>query len=124
MSETSASGAAARAAGAEPSASARGRGRWIGRVIAWIAGILLVGLYVYETIAAVGNFIGMSGFLGSAFGPLPWFLLVVGMALPAIALILALVAGRGRGPGMRLLLLATGLTAVAAIHLEIMHLIS
>lgn len=107
-----------------PASPVRGRGRWIGAALAWIVGILLVGLYAYETIAAVGNFIGMSGFLGSAFGPLPWFLLVAGMVFPAIALVISLIAGRGRGPAMRLLLLAAGLTGVAAIHLEIMHLIS
>ncbi|MGO3147858.1 MAG: hypothetical protein ACTIJ6_09285 [Leucobacter sp.] len=92
--------------------------------MAWVAGIILVGLYGYATVAAVGNLMGMSTFLGGALGPLPWTLLGVAVGVPALALVISLLVARGRGAGVRLLLIATGLCVTAAIHLEIMHLIS
>lgn len=95
-----------------------------GRIAAWVAGILLVALYGYSVVAAVGNLVGMSGFLGAVFGPLPWMLLWAGAIVPVVALVVTLILGRGRTAGMRLLLLATGLCVAAAIQLEIMHLIS
>lgn len=95
-----------------------------GRIAAWAAGVVLFGLYVYATVAAVGNLIGMSTYLGAILGPLPWVLLGVAIAIPAIALVVSLLLGRGRGAGVRILLLAAGLCVTAAIHLEIMHLIS
>lgn len=58
-------------------------------ILAWIAGLLLTGLYAYATVAAVGNFIGMSRFLGNVLGPLPWTLLSVAMVVPAVFLILS-----------------------------------
>lgn len=96
----------------------------VGRILAWIAGIVLIGLYGYATAAAVGNLMGMSAFLGAALGPLPWTLLGVAIGVPALALVISLFLARGRGAGVRILLLATGLCVTAAIHLEIMHLIS
>lgn len=113
----------AEARGPEPLAVRPG-GSKTGLVLAWAAGALICGLYAYATVAAVGNFIGMSAFLGSELGPLPWALLGLGVVLPAVVLVIVLIAGRRRSAGVRVLLLATGLTAVAAIHLEIMHLIS
>ncbi|KAF5287531.1 hypothetical protein FQR65_LT21016 [Abscondita terminalis] len=95
-----------------------------GRIAAWVAGVLLTGLYAYAIAAAVGNLIGMSTFLGDTFGVLPWVMLGAGIAVPALAFIVALLIGRGRGPGVRILILATGLCVAAAIQLEIMHLIS
>ncbi len=95
-----------------------------GRILAWVAGLLLLGLYGYATVAAVGNLMGMSTYLGPLLGPLPWILLGVAIALPMISLTVALLLARRRGAGIRLLLLATGLCVTAAIHLEIMHLIS
>ena len=93
-------------------------------ILAWIAGLSLTGLYAYATVAAVGNFLGMSKFLGNVLGPLPWTLLIVAMVVPAVSLVTALVLSRRRGVLTRLLLLAAGLCVTAAIHLEIMHLIS
>lgn len=95
-----------------------------GRIATWIAGILLLGLYVYATIAAVGNYVGMTTFLGGALGTLATTLLIVAIGVPAVALIVSLVIARGRGGLTRLLLVAAGLCVTAAIHLEIMHLIS
>ncbi|MFC5338685.1 hypothetical protein [Leucobacter denitrificans] len=95
-----------------------------GRIIAWVVGVLLVGLYGYATVAAIGNLMGMSTYLGAVLGPFPWVLLGVAIAIPAIALGVALLLARGRGAGVRLLMIAAGLCVTAAIHLEIMHLIS
>lgn len=94
------------------------------RISTWAIGLVLVALYVYATVAAVGNLIGMGAFLGDAFGVLPWVLLGVGVAVPAISLILALALAAQRGAWARILLLATGLCVTAAVQLEIMHLIS
>lgn len=91
---------------------------------AWTAGAMLVALYVYATLAAIGNLTGMAAFVGSALGPVPWILLGAQVAVPAIALIASLVIARGRNSGTRLVLLAAGLCTAAAIQLEIMHLIS
>lgn len=93
-----------------------------GRIAAWAAGIALVGLYAYSTIAAVGNLNGMTSVLGEVLGPLPWTLLIVAVVVPALALGISLLLGRGRSAGIRLLLIATGLCVTAAIHLEIGHL--
>lgn len=93
-------------------------------ISAWIAAVALLALYAYATAAALGNLLGMSKFVGSALGVLPWILLVLQVAVPAISLIAALIIARGRGAGMRILLLATGICVAAAIQLEIMHLIS
>lgn len=92
-------------------------------ISAWIAGLAIVVLYVYATIAALGNFFGMSDIVRSALGLMPWTLLILQVVAPAIALAVALILSRGRSAGMRVLLLATGICAAAAIQLEIMHLI-
>lgn len=94
------------------------------RVATWAMGVVLVGLYAYSTVAAVGNLIGMGTYLGDALGVLPWVLLGIGVALPAISVIVALLLAHKRGAWARILLLATGLCLTAAIQLEIMHLIS
>jgi len=48
---------------------------------------------------------------------------VLGVALPVAAFVVALLIGRGRRAGARLLVLAAGIAAVAAIQLEVMHLV-
>lgn len=93
----------------------------------WIIGVLLVALYAYATVAAVGNYVGVSSmleFLGMEIRPIAWVLLVAGVAIPAIALAVSLLLGRRKTPVVRLLLLGTGLCVTAALQLEIMHLIS
>lgn len=94
------------------------------RISPWALGVLLIGLYAYATAAAVGNLIGMGTYLGDALGVLPWALLGLGVAIPAISLIVALLLTLKRGAWSRILLLAAGLCLTAAIQLEIMHLIS
>jgi len=47
----------------------------------------------------------------------------LGVALPVVALAVALLAGRRKGGGVKLLLLATALAVTAAVQLEILHLV-
>lgn len=91
---------------------------------AWAAGVLLLALYAYAVVAAIGNLMGMSTFLGDALGPLPWALLGFAIFVPVGALIVSLIVARGRTAWVRVLLIATGLCVTAAVQLEIMHLIS
>lgn len=93
-------------------------------ISAWVASLAILVLYIYATIAALGNLLGMSTFVGTALGLIPWVLLGLQVLAPVIALVAALLVSRGRSAGMRVLLLATGICAAAAIQLEIMHLIS
>ncbi|MGD9606511.1 MAG: hypothetical protein AB7V10_03410 [Leucobacter sp.] len=96
------------------------------RIASWVLGVLLGLVYVYLVVAAVGNVIGiveMSGLLGLELGAIGWFWLVLGVALPVAAFVVALLIGRGRRAGARLLVLAAGIAAVAAIQLEVMHLV-
>jgi hypothetical protein len=97
-----------------------------GRIAAWIVGVLLVLVYAYLVIAGVGNIVGlreMSGLMGLEITGFGWFWLVFGTVLPALVLVLALLIGRGRGAGARLLVLATGIAFVAAVQLEVTHLV-
>lgn len=96
------------------------------RISAWATGVLLGLLYVYLVVAAVGNLFGireMAAGMGLSFTAVGWFWLVLGVILPVAALVIALLAGRRRTAGTRLLLLATGIGVVAAFQLEIMHLV-
>lgn len=96
------------------------------RIASWVLGVLLGLVYVYLVVAAVGNVIGiveMSGLLGLELNAIGWFWLVLGVALPVAAFVVALLIGRGRRAGARLLVLAAGIAAVAAIQLEVMHLV-
>lgn len=97
-----------------------------GRIAAWVAGVLLALLYAYLVVAGVGNLIGLSGMagtLGLSLAPTGWFWLVFGIALPVLAFVAALVIGRRRGAGARLIVLAAGLALVAAVQLEVLHLV-
>ena len=97
-----------------------------GRVIAWVALVLLTLLYAYVVVTGVGNLTGISelaGVLGFAVSPAGWFWLTLGILLPIAVYAVALLFGRGRAAGVRVLLLATGLAVVGAIQLEILHLV-
>ncbi|MBL3686538.1 hypothetical protein D3248_06175 [Leucobacter zeae] len=95
-------------------------------VIAWIAGLLIALLYAYAVVTGIGNLVGMTG-LGSALGgglsTVGWFWLGFGIAMPALVFALCLLVARGRGKGIRILILAAGLALVAAVQLDIMHVV-
>ena len=94
------------------------------RIVGWGYAALLLLLFVYATIAAVGNFIGVTGALGDLIGGLGYVLLILGIALPALGLAVALWLGWKRTGGQRLLLLSAALCAVAALQLELQHLVT
>lgn len=92
------------------------------RIIPWVIGALITGLYGYALVAPIGNLVGLPQ-LGLAINPIGWFWLVAGVLLPPLAYALALWAGRGRAAATRLLALGTGLAAVAVLQLEIQLLV-
>lgn len=95
-------------------------------VLVWTAGVLLAVLYVYAAVTAVGNLLGMLGLakeigVGLSVTGVIW--LVLGIAMPLLVLVLALMFGRGRQPGIRILLLVAGIAVVASLQIDLMHLI-
>lgn len=85
---------------------------------------VLILLYAYAMIAAVGNWQGMAqiaAVLSDGLSPQGTFWLAFGVALPALILIAALIAGRGRTFGKRLLLLGLGLTILAVLQLDVLY---
>lgn len=97
-----------------------------GRIVAWVVGVVLAAMYAYLVIAGVGNLLGMSemaGLMGFSLSGFGWFWLMFGIALPAVVFVLALLLGRRRRAGARVLMLAAGLALVAAIQLEVTHLV-
>lgn len=97
-----------------------------GRIIAWAAALLIVALYAYTVVAAIGNLIGIPGMadaMGLSMTGAGWFWLWFGVVIPIVVLGLALLTGRRRSAGLRVLVLAAGLCLVAAVQLEVMHLV-
>ena len=96
------------------------------RVAAWTAAVLLTGLYAYTVVAAVGNLVllpRMAGAMGLSVTAGGWFWLLFGAALPVVVYGLALLVARRRRWGPRLLVIAAGLCLVAAVQLEVLHLV-
>ena len=93
-----------------------------GIVVAWATAVVVTALYIYTVVAAIGNMIGMASFLGSALSPAAWIALGAGVVMPAIIYVVALLVGRGRSAGMRILILVTGLCVAAVIQLDMLHL--
>lgn len=97
-----------------------------GKVATWVFGALLILLYLYLVVAGVGNLIGMqemSALLGLTLNAVGWSWLVFGIALPVVVFAVAFLMGRKRSAGLRLMLLATGVCLVAAVQLEVLHLV-
>jgi hypothetical protein len=97
----------------------RGRYGWPSLALAVLFGLL----YAYDLWEAVGNLIGIPA-LYSAVGlsPVPWWLLIVGVLLPAAVYVAALRLGRRLGVGGRALLFLLGLAVVAALSLGVVAL--
>lgn len=97
-----------------------------GRIVAWSVGALIALLYVYLVVAAIGNLIGlgnMAALLGLELTPAGWLWLSFGIALPVVVFAVALIIGRRRRAGSRLIVLAAGLALVAAVQLEVLILV-
>ncbi|PRI10722.1 hypothetical protein [Leucobacter massiliensis] len=96
------------------------------RIAAWAVGAVLTALYASTVVAAVGNFVllpQLAAQLGLGMSPLGWFWLSFGVLMPVAVFAIALVIGRRRTAGLRILVLAAGLGVVAAWQLEVMHLV-
>lgn len=92
------------------------------KVTSWVVFACITALYVYMVVAAVGNLTQlpvMASQLGLGLNATGWFWLWFGVGLPVIGYLIALLVGRRRRGGSRLLLLATGLAVVAAVQLEV-----
>lgn len=95
-------------------------------VAAWTAGVLLALLYLYAAVAAIGNlmyFPGLANVSGLEVSSVGWTWLIIGVIMPVVLLSLALILGRKRKAGIRILLLAVGITVVAVLQIDLMHLI-
>ncbi|MEV8337303.1 hypothetical protein [Leucobacter sp. NPDC077196] len=95
-------------------------------ISAWAAGLLLGLLYLYAIVAGIGNLVGvmgMSSALGTEVTGSGRFWLIIGLVMPAVVFVLALLLGRRRSPGIRILLLAAGVALVAAWQIDLMHVI-
>lgn len=93
---------------------------------AWVAGLLVTGLYAYAVFVQFGNLLGMQELgsrLGLGFSPLGWFWLLFGIVLPFLVLVAALLFGRRLRAWGRVLLLAAGLAVVAVAQLDVMHVV-
>ncbi|MGW9020000.1 hypothetical protein ACWGOE_00795 [Leucobacter chromiiresistens] len=95
-------------------------------IASWTAGLLLGLLYLYAVVAGIGNFVGLVGLsdaLGTGLSGSGRLWLIVGIAMPLVVLAAALLVGRGRRAGSRILLLAAGVALVAAWQIDLMHVI-
>jgi len=116
------------AGGADATAGSGRRRRWPVVVLA----VAFALLFAWDVVEAVGNLVSVpldsryanndfyreNGLDGLVAEP-PWVVLVLGVLLPPVAFVLALVASRRRPLGVVALALATGLAAVAALNLTI-----
>lgn len=96
------------------------------QVFFWTAFILLIGLYLFEIFAAVGNWQGMAQIadvLADGLSATGVIWLAVGIAVPALALAAALIVTRKSSRGMKLLVLVLGLTLVAIFKLDLFYLV-
>lgn len=92
----------------------------------WALFALLVVLYVYMVVAAIGNLLllpDMAAQIGLSVNGIGWFWLWLGVLLPVTVFVLAAVLGRRQKRASRLLLFALGLALAAAMQLEILHLV-
>ena len=97
-----------------------------GKITTWVLFLALTLLYAYMVVAALGNFLmlpELSATMGLRVTGIGWFWLCLGIALPIIAYGIALLVGRRKSRGVRLLVLATALAVTAMVQLEILHLV-
>lgn len=90
-------------------------------------------LFAYDLFEAVANVVGVSGQVGAyndfaaenglAAASVPWAVLVADLALPPVAFVAAVLLGRRRPTGTRVLLLAAGLAVVASATLSLTALV-
>lgn len=92
------------------------------KILGWALFAVLLALYVYMVVAAIGNLVQFPasmasfGFSINAFG---WFWIWFGIALPIVGFVIAALVGRRRSGASRLLIFATALACIAAVQLEV-----
>lgn len=95
-----------------------GRRRWSTLLIV----IGFAALFAWDVVEAVGNLIALPQlyeFLGFSTAQVPWWLLILDLALSPILFVAALVIARGRGPGRTALILIVALAVAAALSISI-----
>ena len=91
----------------------------------WSTLLIVIGfaaLFAWDVVEAVGNLIALPQlyeFLGFSTGQVPWWLLIIDLALSPILFVAALVLARGRGPGRTALILLVALAVAAAMSISI-----
>jgi len=82
--------------------------------------VLFAALFALAELAAVSNLIALPQVYDALGVPeaVPWWLLVLGVAIPPAAFVVALLLGRRRPAGDRALLLLVGLAAAHALALS------
>jgi hypothetical protein len=89
-------------------------------IILWVVFAVLYGYPLFE---GISNLIALPGYyaeLGIG-GSVPWYLLVIGVAAPAVLYLAAVLLGRGRELFPRALILAVGLAATNALALSVVQ---
>jgi hypothetical protein len=79
-------------------------------------------LFAWDVWEAVGNLIGLRGYaasLGTDLNPTGWTVLLLGLVLPVVCFVVALLLGRRRGVPARVGLLAAALCLSAALSLDV-----
>jgi hypothetical protein len=92
-----------------------------GRVAPIVVGIVFAALYGYALLQAISNLAELPNVyaLFGIAGAVPWPLLVLGVAVPPLLFVAALLLGRHRPLATRALLFAAGLGATNAVALSI-----
>ncbi|MBG6056253.1 putative membrane protein [Salinibacterium sp. CAN_S4] len=96
------------------------------RVIPAVALAVVFGLFfAWDTWEAVSNLVALPGFYDYAgFGSenVPWWLLIIGVAIPVVVFAAALLLGRGRPLLVKAILLVVGLAVTSALGLGVIGL--
>jgi hypothetical protein len=101
----------------EPGIAPRSRFWWVSTAVAVVFGLF----YVYDLWNAVGSLLELPK-LYVAYGltraDVPWWLLIVDVAIPAVAFVVAYFLGRHHSLGGKALLYFVGLAAVSCLSLS------
>ncbi|MBF4462692.1 MULTISPECIES: hypothetical protein [unclassified Rathayibacter] len=93
------------------------------RLLASVLAAVVVGLLLaWDVWEAVGNLVGLRSYaasLGTDLNATGWIVLGLGLVLPPVSFVLALVLGRRRGLGIRIGLLVAALCVSAALSLDV-----
>lgn len=114
-------GATAPRSGDEVSASPRAKYGTPSFMVAGLFGLL----YAYDLWEAISNFVELPvvyEYYGLDTSAIPWWVLVIGVAVPAVIFALAVIIGRGQNILGRILIFFLGLAIVAGLSLGVLAL--